>query len=166
MATYYYPTIDNLSNSVNTEQVFPSYYNLYGHNLLSQIYNNLDNTLTNYSDQYNLKMRFEKNQEIIEKLDKLKKLEQEINLEIQNAELKKYLQNASRGIIDSKRIPDENLPEILEKHSNLLNLTTKYNSKVIDLANILKTVNNVLYDKVTPEKYALNMSIKYPAYYN
>jgi DNA repair ATPase RecN len=161
MSTYYYPTIDP---TIISEPINQQYNNLYGYNLLSQIYKNLINTVTQYSTGYNLKFKQDKNLEIQEKLERLQQLEKEIQDELNNAELKRYLQVASRGYIDPSRIPDKNLPEVLEKHANLLNLTTKYNTKVLNLANILKTMNNVLAEKTSRPNYGLNMSVNYPVY--
>lgn len=167
MSTYYYPTIDPKIVTVepvvvNVDPINPQYYNLYGYSLLSQIYKNLIDTLTKYPDIYNLKLKEEKNKDILEKLEKLKQLEKEIIEELENAKLKQYLQISSKGYIDPDRIPDKDLPAVLEKHSNLLNLTTKYNTNVLNLVNILRTMNNVLTEKLKHPKYKLSMSINYP----
>lgn len=155
MPTYYNPTLDSLYTLQPTYgllqpqvEIQPSYIP-YGHDLLSQIYQSLANVVSNYPDTHGLQFRSDKQQKIIDKLREIKQLEEEIAKEYQNAELKRYLQVASRGYIDPNRIPDKNLPQVLEKHSNLLGLTSQYNSKILELSNILEQINNALRTKTS-----------------
>ena len=163
MSGYYYTTIDPQIVSAQPSLVSYDPHHLYGYNLLSNIYGNIIETLGRYPS-YNLDITSTTEQSIRNKLVKLRSLEEEIKEAIKNAELKQYLQSASRGIIDPARIPDDKLPQILQKHSNLLGLTTTYNAKVMNLANMLQKINDVLVYRSGNPKYGLSMSIKYPTY--
>jgi hypothetical protein len=158
---YYYPTISPDVTSYYPITLNPDYNNLYGYDMLSQIYANLLNTIDTYPYGYNFRIKPDINQEIKNKLDRLKKAEDDLRDALENAELKKQLQVASRGYIDPNRIPDKYLPAILEKHSNLLGLTGTYNSKVRNLVNILQKINDVVYEK-TDGQYGVSMNVSTP----
>ena len=164
MSNYYYPALSTDIPAYYPIDTFGSNYydyNLYGYDMLSQIYANLINTIDTYPYGYNFRINSGINQEIKNKLERLKKAEEDLRDSLKNAELKKQLQIASRGYIDPNRIPDKYLPGILEKHSNLLGLTNTYNSKVNNLVNILQTINDVVYQK-TNGQYGLTMSVGTP----
>jgi DNA repair ATPase RecN len=137
-------------------------YNLYGYETLSQIYQNLIDAMTK-SSQTNIKLKAATEQEIRNKFERLKDAENELNDALKNAEIKKQLQIASKGIIDPDKIPDEALSTILEKHSNLLGLTKKYNTKVKNLADILEIINGVIAEK-TGNQYGVSVKLNYPTY--
>ena len=144
MANYYiYPPVD------------PQFHN---YNLLSSIYQGILNTFDQYQPVYKLRVKSSINQDIINKLNNIKTLENDITNALVNAELKNKLQVASRGQIDPDRIPDEVLPELLKKHSNLLGLTSTYNNNVKELADMLTKINNVLIDRSGP----ISMSVSVP----
>lgn len=146
MANYYFypPTAE------------PQFYNYY---LLSSIYQNIINTFNQYQSKYNLNVKTKTNKDIMEKLEKIKSLEREISTSLVNDELKKKLQIASVGIIDPDRIPDEALPALLEKHSNLLGLTSNYNRNVKELADTLYKINDVLIKKSSPMYFPVQAPI-------
>ena len=83
--------------------------NLYGYNMLSQIYQNLLGTLATYPNMYNLSISTETAEQLRHKMDKLRLLEMELAKVLQSTELKRNLQASSGGIIDPARIPDTNL---------------------------------------------------------
>ncbi|XWV26270.1 hypothetical protein QJ857_gp0805 [Tupanvirus soda lake] len=157
---YYYPAVSpDVSVYVPVVNVDDqSYNNLYGYSMLSQIYENILNAITNYPFSYNFKIKDNINTEIKNKLERLKKAEDDLRDALKNEQLKKQLQTASRGYIDPDRIPDKYLPSVLEKHSNLLGLTNTYNTKVKNLVNILQKINDVVYEK-TGGQYGLTMSV-------
>jgi hypothetical protein len=149
MSVYYYPSI---SSDTNT----------YGYDMLSQIYKNLIEAMTSSKSlSNNIRLKDTTNEEIKTKLEKLKQAESDLNDAIKNAELKKQLQIASNGIIDPNKIPDKYLPEILDKHSNLLGLTSTYNTRVKNLVDILQKINDVIKEK-SGGQYGVRMSINYP----
>jgi len=160
----YYGTLDPRIISVPVQQSYDP-YNLYGYNLLYDIYGNILDTLNKYPTD-NLKIKSNTVQNIQKKFEKLKSLEQEIKEALQNEEIKRKLQIASRGQIDPYRIPDDKdkILALLQKHSNLLGLTTTYNSKVMNLSNMLQRINDVLVDRHGDPKYRLNVSVNYPNY--
>lgn len=138
-------------------------YNLYGYNLLSQIYDNISKTVNRNPSYYDLN----KHPRLKEKIEKLEKLEKDIYDSLKNEALREELRVASKGYINVDIIPDEALPGILEKHSNLLGLTNKYNSKVTKLVDQLQSINNELIGKVNiaGQDYGVKMSVKYPVFY-
>lgn len=144
---YYYPVAD------------PQFHN---YDILAGIYQNLLNTFNQYQPTYNLQVKSTINQDIVDKLANIKKLEQEITDSLVNAELKEKLRVASRGVIDPNRIPDEALPVLLQKHSNLLGLTSTYNNRVKELTDTLSKINNVLIDGSSYIAGPISVSLRVP----
>ena len=145
--------------SIGTQPLDYNIYNSYnGYDMLSSINQDINNLFDQYQPIYQVKLKSKLSDEIMSKLETLKLLEAEIADSLVNAKVKNDLQRASRGAIDASRIPDAALPEILEKHSNLLNLSTKHNDKVKDITETLKKINDALIKKSIP----MSMSLSYP----
>lgn len=144
MATYYYYPVPNPQ--------FHYYDMMYG------IYQNMINTFNQYPQIYNLRIKSSIDSNIMDKLNSIKLLEQQLTEALINKSLKEKLQSASGGIIDPSRIPDEALPELLNKHANLLGLTSTYNDKVKELSDTFAKINKILIDRSAP----LSVSVRVP----
>lgn len=141
MAVYYYLT--------NTPQ-------FYSYDLLSGIYQNIRNTFDQYQPMYRLGVKTESDASIQKDLEQIKVLEKKIADTYANNALKQKLQLASNGKIDPNRIPDAALPELLQKQSSLLGLTSTYNEKVKDLSDTLNQINSILIERGTPLSISIN----------
>ena len=131
MSTFYY-------------QPYPLTRQLYSYDMLSNIYQNILNTFNYYQPTYKQTIKKPVQQDIANKLENIRQLEKEIVESLVKADLKQQLYVASKGYVDVNKVPDKDLPGILAKHSNLLGLTSTYNSQVKDLADMLKKINDVL----------------------
>lgn len=120
----------------------------------------------------NSKIRLSANSrsKIDEKLNGLKKLEDQIYRELKVLTEENALYKASYGYINAYDIPPENLPAIIQKHSNILGLTSRYNRKAINLIDVLNTISNALLTKYgnsaisTGTTYKRPLSASYPEY--
>jgi hypothetical protein len=126
--------------NISVQLAYPN--NLYGYNLFLGIYNNLINAINDPYSEYNLRLRLETDKAISDKLNNFKILEDELIDELANK-----LHIVSKGIINPSQIPREKLPELLAKHSNLLQKIIVYNQKAISLSKILEAINNKILEK-------------------
>ncbi|AYV85038.1 MAG: hypothetical protein Satyrvirus2_49 [Satyrvirus sp.] len=116
----------------------------YGYNPISDMYENIYNTISQHSPYYSLQVKPQIDYDIKKKIEELRTTEKKLVQQLDNLDIRRQLQMASRGYIDAYRIPEKNLPAILMKHSNLLNEIEKYNTQVVDLSNFLQPINNIL----------------------
>lgn len=154
--------------TLNPQFQVPTTYSdsLYGYDMLSDIYKSIIGAVagsTNYGNTIRISSNID--QQINTKLQNLMAAENELREAIKNTELKRRLQYASNGQIDPNRIPDEYLPGILQKHANLLGLTTNYNDQVRNIVNILMTLNDTLNQRTVayqPTGYLGSMTVQIP----
>lgn len=116
---------------------------------LSNIYEGIYNNISNCCSNYNLVVKSGTDEKIRKKIKDLEWSENEITKMLTNEELKKLLAKRSQGYINPDKISDKDLPMLLEKHSNLLQGVRNYNSKVIRLADILQSLNEILVAKTS-----------------
>jgi len=154
MSEYYFASIPEVVATQPVYTIVPPYYsdnNLYGYNLLAKIYGNILEA-NKYQPTYNL------SPDIRNKLDRLKTLEQEINDALKNAERKQELQIASYGQIDPNIIPNAYFSNVLNKHENLLGITSDYNTQFLDLTNTLQKINRELISGARTNNFGYNIS--------
>ncbi|MEM0354135.1 MAG: hypothetical protein QXW79_01000 [Thermoplasmata archaeon] len=137
---------------------------LYGYKFFGQIYSDLENMMKGLTRSMRLSSETKKN--IDEKLSKIKVLEEELWNNI-NSLIKWYeVFRVSQGNVDISGIPESDLPAILEKHSNLLQLSTAYNKRAINLIELFKTIAEAVLrkaeEKKSGEQITRPMTMNYP----
>ena len=118
--------------------------NLYAYDLYSSIYGNLLNTMSTYPNIRNIQIKDDLKSALQEKLNKLQQAEKELKDVLANQVIKNQLLTNSYGYVNPYQVPDSSLPILLDKHNNLLRLSTAYNQRAINLANILSTMNKYI----------------------
>uniref|UniRef100_A0A6C0LQJ9 Uncharacterized protein n=1 Tax=viral metagenome TaxID=1070528 RepID=A0A6C0LQJ9_9ZZZZ len=115
-----------------------------GYNLFNQIFNNLRAAME-AGDENGFKIKFNKESlaGIQTKLENFRELEIELRKSLERLIIKNRLYNASNGKIDAFRVPDDRLDEVLKKHSNLLHLSSVYNTKAYKIIDLLKTLAKI-----------------------
>lgn len=99
----------------------------------------------------NKKMRLGDNTKsnITNKLNTLRKTEEELRKSFVNIIKRAQLYQASRGHINAFGIDDDNtFAKVLSKHSNLLNLSSAYNKKAINLIDLFQTISTAILGKI------------------
>lgn len=140
----------------------------FGYEVLNDIFTSLQNTFQSTASprRSDLQVRLKKDSEdrLKGKLDELKKLELELLKGFNDMGIKYRLYRASDGKINPNNIRDGDLPALLKKHSNLMNLTQVYNKKAVTLLDLFKIIADVIKDKYKDEdsiKYTRPMTTNY-----
>lgn len=122
--------------------------NTYGYNMFKDIYNSLEDVMNSASEKRKIKLSLKSKDEIEKKLESLKNVETEIRKSIFNMIERTRLYKSSYGRVNSYAVSDEDLPKLLEKHSNLMNLTSTYNKKSVGIINLLQALTTAVLGKV------------------
>ncbi|MEM3063124.1 MAG: hypothetical protein QW303_06255, partial [Nitrososphaerota archaeon] len=127
--TFSSPVLMTGGSIFNVQEEFKNIKTLYGYKFFGQIYSDLENMMRGLTRSMRLSSETKKN--IDEKLSKIKVLEEELWDNI-NSLIRWYeVFRASQGNVDISSVSESDLPAILEKHSNLLQLSTAYNKRAI-----------------------------------
>lgn len=118
----------------------------YGYKIFDQLYKNLIRMMDDLRGV--IALDNESQIRIEDKLIKFKQSEEKLRAEIIRLIEQNRLYRASRGFVDSHKLDDDEMRMILEKHSNLLDLSQVYNRKAVNLVYIFQTVINVVLDKI------------------
>jgi hypothetical protein len=135
----------------------------YGYKFFDSLFQDLINSMKSMQSGKRIKLKPETQEKIRTSLRKLKDLEDELQREMINLIKRNQLFRASKGYIDAFGIPDENLPAILEKHSNLLGLSNAYNRRASNLIDIYQAIIQVILERLQdkssyPYKYPISMN--------
>ncbi len=133
--------------SHNVEQELQNISSQYGYNLFEQIYKDLTGTLNSLQDR-KIKLSPDTQNRIEQKLSNFKKLEDELRKSMVNIIEKNKLYQASRGYVNAYIVPDDKLAEVITKHSNLLNLSSAYNRRSINLIDLFQTLTRAILGKL------------------
>lgn len=145
---------------LNSNSSYEYFFDIY--KMLLETMEQIQNSKIRLSDKSRTKIN--------EKLNELKVLEDQIYAKLKILTEQNALYRASYGYINAYEIPAANMPAIIQKHSNLLGLTSRYNRKAINLIDILNTISNALLTKYgdslvsTESKYRRPLSASYPEY--
>jgi hypothetical protein len=124
----------------------------YGYEMFKNLYDYLMGNMKNLKETCNLDLSSKSKTDIENKLAKFKVCESELRESMAKLIQRRKLYAASNGAIDAFNIPDENLKEVLAKHSNLLNLTTAYNKRAANLIDVFQAIVKATLSKVEEKK--------------
>lgn len=119
----------------------------YGYILFNEIYLDLGRIMVQLSKNRNIRLGENTRMAIESKLQQFKQLEEEIRKSLIGLIERNKLYQASRGYVNAYDIPNENLPDVLLKHSNILTLSAAYNKLGIKLINLFQTISSALSGK-------------------
>jgi len=134
--------------------------NAYGYGLFTEIYSNLIRIMSDLKSPVNgrpgceMELSAASRSQIDSKLSRFKTAEEEFRKSLMSLIERVKLYQGSRGYIAALEdehipgIPDQNLQQVLAKHSNLLGLSAAYNKKAGNLLNIFQGLIRVLMGKV------------------
>ena len=120
----------------------------FGYNLFADIYQDLVYTMDNLVGKKRMKLTENTRNNISEKLEKFRKIEEEIRKSLVNLIERNKLYQASRGHVNSYIDDNAKYAAILSKHSNLLNLSGAYNRKAVNLIDLFQTISKALLGKI------------------
>ncbi|QGR53903.1 hypothetical protein [Moumouvirus maliensis] len=135
----------------------------YGYALFSQIYQDLLETMKSMQGDRRISLSTHTQDQINEKLENFKRAEEALRESIVKTIERNKLYQASRGYINPLNIPADKLPAVLAKHSNLLQLSSAYNKKAINLIDLFKTISEAIISKLDEgkSKYTRPLSATY-----
>ena len=141
---------------------YDDYSTISGHNLFTNIYGDIISGIG--SSNLDLQLTDTARDKIVAQLEVVKKSEESLQDAIRKSYKRNELLRASNGYVDIDRVSDKNLEKVLEKHSNLLDLTSKYNSDSKKLADTLKKISVMVKDGTANSSGPWNLSLrmKYP----
>lgn len=134
---------NNISNTAMISAIYRDIAQTFGHVPLSNQVQLSNNTHTSIQN----------------KILHLEKLEKELKEEFKKQQLKQELLRASHGHIDLSNVSDDDIPEVLEKHSNLIGMISGYNKQTQDILNILQQINDVTKNYATNGQLTINLRI-------
>ena len=121
----------------------------YGHSLFDAIYKDLLGTMTTMSDSKKLRLSGPTQDKIKEKLEKFKEVENELIAQLRMAIEQNRLTQASHGYINGFITDDRaKLNALLSKHANLLNVSSAYNKKAINLIDLFQAIAKAVLGKL------------------
>ena len=82
------------------------------------------------------------------KIEGLKALEKQLKEQTLQLVERSQLYHASAGQIDAFGVPDANWKAILQKHSNLLDTSRRYNKEAVKLLDVYQTIANIVLSKI------------------
>jgi len=149
------PLYGGAGNISMVEEELQRIHQPYGYSLFKTIFENLIQTMSHMvSGNKNIKLRESNVQTIEDKLERFKLLEKKLNEELIELIEKNKLYQASHGLINpfTNQITDGELSKselaaLMEKHSNLLKLSTTYKQKTNNMIDILTTIIRAMLDK-------------------
>lgn len=144
----------------SVEQELKNINEQFGYNLFNLIYGELLGVMTTMggkkqkpcdgSGRYgkSIKLKEEDAAKIRDKLEKFRKLEEELRKSLAGLIARNRLYHASSGYIDAFGVPEKNLEAVLMKHSNLLHLGAAYNKRAINLIDLFQTISKAVQGKL------------------
>lgn len=123
----------------------------HGYQIIRAFYENLLKTMQCMDKDGNagkIKLCEETMQGIEKKLSTLQATEGELIKSLDRLVKRQELYRRSHGQIDSMKIPEDDLEGILQKHSNLMNLSAAYNKRAMNLIDVFHTIANALIGKL------------------
>lgn len=152
----------------NVEEELKKVSELYGYKLFNDIYQNILQMMGSFGtskgcpSRKKIKFSDRTKNSIQAALEGLKEAEQNAIKSISNLVERNKLYQASNGYIDAYNIPEENLPAILAKQSNLLKAGYNFNKKASNIIDVFQTSIAALISKMNElEKIQGNISIKF-----
>lgn len=119
----------------------------YGYQVFNDIYNDLKNTMRNLVGKERMKLTEKSESKIQQKLENFRATEEALVKSLQNLIEKNKLYQASNGHINPYVEDERQYAAILAKHSNLLNLSSAYNKRAVNLIDMFQTISNAILDK-------------------
>lgn len=145
--TYAVPSANLLyGGSSDVEDTFKNLSRQYGYELFKDIFDYLKTSMSGLQTRMKLKSTTEQN--ISNKLEKFRVAEEELRKSLINLIERNQLYKASQGFINAYDMDDENFKKVLEKHSNLLNISSAYNRKARNLIDLFQTIAKAVTDKI------------------
>jgi hypothetical protein len=120
----------------------------YGFVLFEDIYKDLLHTMGNLVGPKRVKLTENTRNKIETKLHTFKEAEQALMKSLKNLIERNKLYQASRGHVNSYVDDQGQYAAILSKHSNLLNLSSAYNKKAVNLVDLFQTIANAILTKI------------------
>lgn len=133
-----------------------------GYAMFDQIYKDLISTMKQASMKTKLSSTTQDN--IQQKLERFKETEEALRKSLINLIERNRLYKASQGYINPYTENDEQFEALLKKHSNLLQLSSTYNKKAINLIDVFQTIANAVLSKTNPVEtsdYKRPLSMQY-----
>jgi len=145
-----FPMIGGGTGIYDTEYELQNLNNQYGYMLFDQIFKDLtDIGNDRMGSSKRVKLSDKSYQDIQAKLAKFKNLEVEIRKALANTIERNKLYQNSHGYINPYDVENGNqLKALLAKHSNLMNLSTAYNKKAINLIDLFQTITKAILGKI------------------
>lgn len=148
----------------------------YGYRLFNSIYEELLNVMQNMTKTStigqrdkscngpqrtyrSIHLKNESKMEIENKLEKFRKLEEDLRKQLVSLVKKNQLYQASRGYVNPYKVPDEDFESVLKKHSNLLNLSAAYNKRAINLIDVFQTISKAIISKLEENNPGVGMGV-------
>lgn len=147
--TYAIPSADFgvfYGGSSGVEESMKNISKQYGYELFANIYDYLKSSMNELKTKMKLKSTTDQN--ISKKLETFKNAEEELRKSLLNLIERNQLYRASQGFINTYDMDDDNFKKVLEKHSNLLNISSAYNRKARNLIDLFQTIAKAITDKV------------------
>ena len=119
-----------------------------GYEILNEYYESILQSMKASGEGKNFRLTDNSANQIKRKLEKFKKEELELRKSLNNLIARSKLYKASHGRIDPFTVDDSELPELLQKHSNLVSLSQSYNKKAVNLIDLLQTVAKAVTSKM------------------
>lgn len=133
-----------------------------GYVMFDQIYKDLISTIKQAAAKTKLSSTTQDN--IQQKLERFKETEEALRKSLINLIERNKLYKASQGYINPYTENEEQFEALLKKHSNLLQLSSTYNKKAINLIDVFQTIANAVLSKTTPTEtsdYKRPLSMQY-----
>jgi hypothetical protein len=113
--------------------------------MYNQIYGNLSSVMSRpYANNQPMQLSATSRAKLEGYLKRVKDLEAEINNFYTNNALRDEINRNSYGAIDAYSVPDAQLPLLLQKHADLLDKTTQYNSASAKVGKLLQQIADAL----------------------
>lgn len=136
-------------NIYDTEAELRNINSQFGYDMFYQIYQDLVNTMKSMKGDRKIGLTYDTQQNIQGKLDTFKTTEETLRKSLIGLIERNKLYQASRGYINPYDIVDDNkYAATLAKHSNLLNLSSAYNKKAINLIDLFQTIAKAVLGKL------------------
>ncbi|XWV26409.1 hypothetical protein QJ857_gp0660 [Tupanvirus soda lake] len=139
------------SGIFETEHEMQNLYQPYGYNLFNDIYKDLLHTMANLVGKdrdIKLGLTDSTRSRIESKLENFRQSEKALIESLKNLVERNKLYQASRGHVNSYIEDPNKYAAILSKHSNLLNLSSAYNRRAVNLIDLFQTIAKTILGKI------------------
>ena len=153
--TYAVPAVDfgmMYGGAFDSELAFQDISKQYGYELFNGIFNYLSKTMSGLNNK--MKLKSDTEQKIKSKLDNFRDAEEKLRKSLITLIERNQLYKASHGFINTYDMSDENFRKVLDKHSNLLNISSAYNRKARNLIDLFQVIAKAITDKIETSKPA------------